>query len=400
MQIIREWENLLNNHFTTIAKYLVKTKSLHKDYTKRNRNKSDIGFNVFKLSSDLYYREHFHSDIIKSFLDPYERHNEGHNYLHIFIDLLNSTNKEGNIEIIKHDFDNPIVEREKHGVDILITDQLSKKAIIIENKINNAGDQKRQLPRYYEIVKRNFTVVSIVYLTLNSSKRPDKFDWTKSELKKINSILKIIPAFDIDDSRSNLFSDWIVPSIINSTNIDSSFILRQYGSLIKYLNTNTMDTISLEKFYNTLQENSNMRTAISIRNMLNDLPEYLAIRIEDKYKDRCFPFKKVWRYKQRDTVFEAFEIDDLYLKLDVWCDENGYTVHLWEPHNPEYDITAELTSKFDFFEGFIIHSNEKFNVKKRFNIFEEDKLFNFIDNLLYELGEIKKSNNNIKKDIQ
>ena len=398
MQILNDWNKILEEHISTINNFLVETKHLHKDYSERTKNRTDIGFNVFKLTSDLYYRENFHSDLIKSFLDPQAKHNEGNKYLHYFIDLLNQTNNK--TKIIKDNFNNSTVEREKYYliggkrrfVDILITDEVSKNAIIIENKINNADDRKKQLPDYMKaLISDDFKVVAIVYLTLNSSKRPDKSDWNKDELKKINSILRLIPAFDIDKSKPNLFDNWIIPCIINSTNIDSSLLLRQYGNLIKYLNTNTMDTVSLEKFYNSLKENDNLKTAISIRNMLNELPEYLAIRIEEKYKNNCYPFKKIWRYKQRDTVFEGCEINDLYLKLDIWCDENGYTVHFWRPNVPDYDISKEFKNKLDILKEFSIHNNEINNIKRHFDIFEEDKLFDFIDNLLEELKKIKEN---------
>lgn len=388
MHILISWKNITENHISTIEQFIEKQNQLEKEYRKRNKNRVDIGFNVFTLSSDFYYRENFHSDIIKAFLSPAEKHNESNKYLDIFIDLLNKNAVNENF-ISKNDFQNSTVEREKHRIDILITDENSKKAIIIENKINNATDQQRQLPRYVDIIETDYKIVAIVYLTLNSSKRPDKTDWTKTELEKINHILKIIPAFDYDKSKPNLYDDWISPSILNSNNIDSSLLLRQYGNLIKYLNTNTMDTISLEKFYNSLKDNDNYKTAISIKNMLNDLPEYLAIRIEDKYKDHCYPFKNIWRYKQRDTVFEAFENDDIYLKLDIWCDENGYTVHFWNPNTKTYDMEKEFKNQYELFNDFCINNNESNNIKKHFDIFEESKLFKFIDDLLILLKEIK-----------
>jgi len=385
--LFNDWEEIIRNHIFSIETFLLGASQLHKDYTNRNVNRSDIGFNVFTLSSDFYYRENFHSDIIKSFLNPQEKHKEGDKYLQLFIDLLNKKNDKDKIK--KEDFRNSLVEREKHNIDILITDENSKKAIIIENKINNAVDQKRQLPRYVDAIKSEFDIVSIVYLTLNSTKRPDKNDWSIEELEQINPILQLIPAFEIEVSKTNLFNDWIVPSIINSDNLDSSFLLRQYGNLIKYLNTNTMDTVSLEKFYNSLKENHNLKTAISIRNMLNDLPEYLAIRIEEKYKEHCYPFSNIFRYKYRDTVFNAFEIKDLIIKLDIWCDVNGYTVHFWETVKKDFDISAEFKDKIEVLSDFNIHNNEINNIKKHFEIFEEDKLFEFIDKLLIDLKNIK-----------
>lgn len=396
MQIIEDWNIIVKEHISLINNFLVNAKHLHKDYNDRNKNKTDIGFNVFTISSDFYYRENFHSDIVKSFLNPQEKHNEGYKYLRLFIDLLNKTNNI--IKISKDDFKNSIVEREKYYliggkrrfVDILITDEISRNAIIVENKINNAVDQERQLPDYVKSLNDdNFNVVAVVYLTLNSSKRPDKTDWSKEELEGIGAILKLIPAFEFDKAKINLFDDWVVPCIINSSNIDSSLLLRQYGNLIKYLNTNTMDTVSLEKFYNSLKEKNNLKTAVSIRNMLNDLPEYLAIRIEEKYKGHCYPFPNIGRWKQRDTVFYVFENKGMRLKLDIWCDIDGYTVHFWDEKDINFDIKNEFANKIEMLSEFNVHNNEKNNIKRHFEIFEEEKLFKFIDKLLVELKKIK-----------
>lgn len=149
MQVLLDWKNIIQQHCLEIEKFLKRTKHLHKDYTENYNNRTDIGFNVFTLSSDFYYRENFHSDIIKAFLSPIEKHNEGNKYLDLFIDLLNKTN---NSKVSKGDFQGATVEREKHDIDLLITDEESKKAIIVENKINNATDQQRQLPRYVNII--------------------------------------------------------------------------------------------------------------------------------------------------------------------------------------------------------------------------------------------------------
>ncbi len=57
--------HLLNdNQIKSMAEGYLTLKSSHKEEP----------FNVFKLASDLYYRENFHSDIIKAFLDPHEKH--------------------------------------------------------------------------------------------------------------------------------------------------------------------------------------------------------------------------------------------------------------------------------------------------------------------------------------
>ncbi|MFP3662970.1 hypothetical protein SB768_31515, partial [Burkholderia sp. SIMBA_043] len=113
----------------------------------------------------------------------------------------------------------------------------------------------------------------------------------------------------------NLVEDFLNPATLLVRDLDINSTIRQYSKLIQYLNYNSMDSISLEKFYKTILEQDNLNTAISIQNMLNDLPAYLALRIEDKYLQKCFPFIKLWRYSNSIAVFEGFEIEKLYFKL-------------------------------------------------------------------------------------
>lgn len=376
--MLEEWRNILNVHIAGMNELLNESKNISKSYDKSKKDKSEIGFNVFNITSDLYYRENFHSDIIKAILDPKEKHNQNTKFLYLFIDLLNKVN--ASTLILEDNYKNVTVVREKSNIDILITDETTKRAIIIENKINNAVDMNRQLPRYFNEVKQKYIVDAIVYLTLDSSKRPDKHDWTKDELTAINNLLKIIPSFDRND-RPNVYKDWLLPAIIESNDIDSTYLLRQYATLLKFLNTNYMDTVSLEKFYETLKEKDNLKTSISIKNMLNDLPEYLAIRVEDKYKNNCYPFQKIWRYKLSDTVFEAFQMENLYLKLDIWCGEYGYKAIFWNPQNENYDIKEDFKD-IDILKDLDYDNGKKYSIVKQFLLFEEELLFSFIDQLL------------------
>src|SRR4051812_26219453 len=48
----------------------------------------DLGFNVFALVSDLYYRENFHSDVLRAVLDPAGKHQAKEKYLHLFLNFI------------------------------------------------------------------------------------------------------------------------------------------------------------------------------------------------------------------------------------------------------------------------------------------------------------------------
>ena len=384
MSILEEWNKVFASHIENIKQVLNDTKSISKEYDISKQDVFDIGFNAFTLVSDLYYRENFHSDIIKAILNPSEKHNQGTKYLFLFIDLLNKIKK---LNINKSDFQNSQVIREENKIDILIKDNVSKKAIIIENKINNAGDMPRQIPRYYNIVIQNYQVVAIAYITLDLSKTPDKSTWNEEDKKlPIDNLLVVIPAYE-RYGKYNLYEHWLVPSMVETQSIDSMFLLKQYGNLLKLLNINNMDTVSLEKFYETLKQGDNLKTSISIKNMLNDLPEYLTIRIEDKYRNNFSPFDKILRWTKNYVIFEGFHFNDFYFKLDIWNDGQNYTAQFWEARDQDCNI-KEIFKDIKALSDFESENSNPTIIIKYFSILDEEKLFEFIDNLLSQLSYI------------
>ena len=388
-QSLSDWNIMIDSHVCSINDIL-SSNVIHwiiKEYNEKGVDKIDLGFNVFTLISDLYYRENFHRDIIFEFLNPNGSHKQGDKYLMLFLDMLD----------IRHFyFQNAIVEKEyptsdRRRIDTIITDKVSKKVIIIENKMNNAGDMYRQLPDYYNYIQSlGFDVICIVYLPLLHNKVPDQSGWSKTEIDAVHKCLKIIPAFS-SKRIGNLCEDWLKPSIEISTNEDCSSVLRQYIKLIKYLNVNNMDYIILEKFYNNLKVGDNLETASSIRNMMNELPSYLAARIQNKYMTNYSPFVKIWRYSNTDTVFEGFTLngENRYYKLDVWCNENGYDMYFWNPQNEQENIknifaNSTALSDFQHLAGGLPHK-----VFLHLDFYQEDRVYKIIDLLLVELSALK-----------
>ncbi|MFP3592820.1 hypothetical protein [Chryseobacterium sp. SIMBA_038] len=380
---IQEYLNLWNDELINlnynISEFLIKSVLLSKQYEEKKSRKLDLGYNIFTTISNYYYRENFHSDILKSILE-----NTKSDTFNLFIKFLNSS-KFG-LNINSDDFSNAVFYREKERIDILILDDFSKKAIIIENKINNASDTERQLPKYFDRISIDYDVVAIVYLTLDSSKTPDRFDWTEDEIEKLEDKIVLIPS--MIDKIPNLVEDFLNPATLLVRDLDINSTIRQYSKLIQYLNYNSMDSISLEKFYKTILEQDNLNTAISIQNMLNDLPAYLALRIEDKYLQKCFPFIKLWRYSNSIAVFEGFEIEKLYFKLDINCSINGYRAVFWNPVITDFD-TKEKFRNFKSLEDFYVENGVVSHIVKYYDLNNEKSLFEFIDHLLSELKALK-----------
>lgn len=307
--------NLLND---------INIKKLTEEYRVLKCSHREEPFNVFKLASDLYYRENFHSDIMKAFLDVNENHKEGNLFLYAFIEFINIHYPK--VCISKINYKNVITERESGRIDILIRSEESKHCIIIENKINNAGDTYRQLPKYYDLMtNQGYFVDAIIYIPLNENKKPDQSTWNENDMRHINPLLCIVPACD---AKHNLVDNWIYKCSLLSRNIDCVLILRQYGELIKLLKIKNMSNILLEKFYQILiSDPENLNTVLSIRDMLPNLPVYMADRLVEKFKeDEGVYF--VWKYKS-NFCGVYFEINRIQYKIDIWTSETGYAIYVF-----------------------------------------------------------------------
>lgn len=236
-----------------------KFKNIDKEIQRIEKERYNNGFNLFTVSSYNSYLENFHSGVISLLLNRNERHNQKALFFYSFISFL----KEIGAKIDENDYQNYEVLREKGRVDIWIKDNSSKKSIIIENKINNANDQDRQLERYYEYVdNQDFKVDAVIYLTLKGNKKAPITNVTELDEKVIN-----IEAFS--QTETNLCVGWLEKCYHLSTqnnNIDSSSFIHQYIKLIKYLSQIVMDTEIKNNFYEVVSNEENRKkNKITIR---------------------------------------------------------------------------------------------------------------------------------------
>ena len=114
-----------------------KFENIDKEIERIEREKQNNGFNLFTISSYNSYLENFHSDVIAILLSPKERHLQKEKFFKLFLSFLSS---KYNAIIDENNYQNYEVLREKGRIDIWIKDKISKRCIIIENKINDAVD--------------------------------------------------------------------------------------------------------------------------------------------------------------------------------------------------------------------------------------------------------------------
>ena len=363
--------------------------SLSSSYQEHNDRKTELGFNLFSLISDTYKRENFHSDILSSLLNPQEKHNEKNRYLELFLKFLN--NSERQIEI--SDFQNAVVQREKGKIDISICDKNSKKAIIIENKINGAIDTNRQIPRYYDYLEESgYSVIAVLYLTLSDIKDPDKSDWSDNDKNNLQDKIICRPAYLYSDD-NDLYKGWILKCEKVTSNINALFVLRQYGELLEFLGGKQMNKPIMEKFYNNIIERDNFKTALSLIQMIDDLVEYRLENIFDKYYGKnIYPFDTI---RKRNTKLEIdiYSVGQCKFGIDIVAEIDKYKFQFWDKSNREKEIilseTKEFLEKIGLFDDF--YPAENYYYERMFKFPEEEIILtNFIDQFI---NKLKPANN-------
>ncbi len=346
-------------------------------------------FNIFKVLNLQTDEVRLHSAFIAELLNPKGSHGQKDVFLKLFIEELGLdegraskfetvsalAKKEKNVGEIN-------LEKTEGGrIDIVISS--GKRNIFIENKIY-ARDQPNQLLRYYNADKK----ADLLYLTLDGKEASDES--TGGKLKAENeSTEKETKYYKVISYQEDIVT-WLEKCIKETVNFP---LLRetisQYINTIKQLTGQSINKQMENEIIELLTKSENTEAAILIKNIIQDFPISLAKRIEDKYKGNCEPFDKIWRYKRRDTVFEAFNFKKMSLKLDVWCDINGYHAHFWLPGSSKKNV-KEIFKEITVLSDFQAFNDESNNVKKHFKIVEEVELFKFIDKLLKELKEMKK----------
>lgn len=347
----------------------------------------DIGLNPFAIVSDLYYRENFHSDVLRVLLNPNTPHGEGGKYLQLFLRFL----KSHNLSLNEADYQSADVTREEGRIDVLIKDDTSMKAIILENKINDAGDTHRQLPSYLQFVTgKGYTCEAIIYLRLHQYGEPDTTDWTKDEVAMVGALRRIVNAYtDDEETGASLFHGWIVKCHKAAENADAKYLFKHYAALIKQLAREAIPKQTMKQFYELMLDVDKFRTAETLSTMLDGLPSYRAANIIDRFTNRSAPFQRIKLYAPNHILFTDRFWRGGKLQIDLVLERDVSRFHFWDAMGQEAaEHRAELLlkemSSFEAYSpcdlGFDKSPHFKFPA-------EERALFDYIEAFNNALGD-------------
>ena len=228
--------------------------------------KKKNAYNLFNLSTYTSHLENFHSDVIASLLDVNGLHDQGNLFLMLFIEFLN---RDYHCKLQMKDFTDAQVLREKGRIDIWIRNEAKGKAILIENKMNNAGDREGQIDDYHEYseTRGNCKVEAIVYLSLDGLKP------TPAIGANLEKLICNIGAFT--NTKGDLISGWLQPCLNASlNNKDTSSLLNQYIKLIHHLASKQMDNNTLNEFYDFINQNHASKAINTLIELNRLIPKY------------------------------------------------------------------------------------------------------------------------------
>ena len=284
-----------------------KEKVLRKEKYKRGEC-----FNIFEIMHAQSDEVTTHSAMLASLLNTKGSHGAGCVFLDLFIDIiifsivenknyynsfhLNTANAHVKVE---YPIGGVTYQYEEGGrIDILIEDEDSSKAIIIENKIY-AGDQHKQLYRYYKFAEERYGNGNylILYLTLDGHIPSEES--IKGDLKKLENNKDFYCISYEDD-----IVRWITACkekavsrpIVRET-------ITQYLDLILKLTNQNMESTTKDELVSYLSSGENIVAAYNIHkvyydvlnkmcdNVLRQQVEEIAKEMELCYK---FPDNKDW----------------------------------------------------------------------------------------------------------
>jgi hypothetical protein len=371
-----------------------KFENIDKEIERIERERQNNGFNLFTISSYNTYLENFHSDVIALLLSSKERHLQQERFFKLFLSFLRE--KYGAI-IDENNYQNYQVLREKGKIDIWIKDEISKRCIIIENKINDAIDMPNQIERYYDYVsEKGYLVDGIIYLTLKGNKNAPKVG-----RKEIDDKIIDIVAFVQD--KKNLCNGWLFNCYIEAKerkDDDSSTFIYQYIKLIKHLSLVVMNNELKKDFYEVVSNEQNREKARVLVTLLNELETYRMDLFMEKIGKDYAPFTKIYRYKPYHQLFEGYEEKGIVYKLDVHFYEDKSCLDFWCPNIEEDECTQHISnklSKMQLLEEFTLGGfgggmYKWFTIEDYHNIREIDEaVYIFVHNFFVKLRETHNS---------
>lgn len=182
---------------------------------------------------ELHANENAHSRILRMLL----QYSGGHEWpiYRSFLELVNNRSSSFCLQC-----DNPIFLNEKDRIDLLINDCISenKYAIIVENKVCNAGDQDEQIERYIQKQEKagvKTKNIVVVYLTSDGIKKISSNSLTDTAKEKLEYKSEKEKGRFVELNYKDDILHWIEKNVLPNIAIKEDLLISSIKLYIDYL---------------------------------------------------------------------------------------------------------------------------------------------------------------------
>ncbi len=317
----------------------------------REKKKHKMPFHL-NVIDELHANENAHSRILVKLLQ-YQSEDKDHPFLLSFMFMLSSHCPQFSHQ---HQISKPHISSQEDHIDALIEEK-GKYAIIIENKIHWAPDQKQQLDRYIDSIKKHGFKktdknVYVVYLTKDGNKIVDENSFSKAKAfleykneKDPGRYITLNYKFDI--------LPWLKKEVIPSINEDNSILV---SALEQYID-------HLDGMFNLREEEQKMNNSI--------IDSLLGERKDDiDYVDNCINDLDDLRslLQNRFDELKTKNITEEYIKPIQKC--------VGKKHNLDSYVWEGGTG-FTFFSNSHWHTQNNKDLRSYFEIDLQNNSFSY-----------------------
>ena len=348
-------------------------------------------FNLLDLVGKIY--ETKHSKILGELLKY--KYNDKYFFLESFLKKINLDLK----------VENPAIEIEKENIDILIRDK--EYAIIIENKINWAKDQPKQIERYiYKTESKGYDIskIYVVYLTRYGSKEVEKQslgNYSYICLKDINYNNHILTWLEEVLMEVPLKEEILISGIRQYIDtLKGMFNLRKgekeimdkiaeiLKNKLELENKDDAEKIKIIKekeaeFQKCLNGLSSLKNEVVLR-----LTKEVAERIKNHIEERKDLFKEIVFQKCPDTGIEAtinlkevcieIEGEEIVTDIDMFINHKYGLYDIWFVNNKSDKLKTQLGLTRTNYNKKFVYSETPIEKEKEFLDFLDKELFPII----------------------
>ena len=339
----------INDNTNKISNILQQVRLLKKNYNELAALTGE-DFNIFSILRIKRREVITHTPMLAELLNPHGSHYQRATFLKLFLEICVKQEKRSNKQQETAFYNKPesfrvrSEERTDQGQFDILLEKEKEACIVIENKID-AGDQDRQLNRYYQDARKSFShnQIKLIYLTLDGSP-PDE-----TSLKAVNGQGS---GLSMDDVILISYREHIIKWLEECMKLQEvqrispiREILFQYRDLLKELTGQPINTRYSMALKDILVRDKNYELIPDMEKMILEFKVHLQYEFWEELKKQICELPKVDWHKTQDEYHVPSK--DNIRNFYSWKTER----YIWQTFDlgtvwKQYELTLSTAIKY------------------------------------------------------